>query len=292
MPKKELSDPNKMYNKPFHWRNVSGELDVFEATRYFSGGGADEVPGSGATLTQKATVPKTARMSLDMPTTRTLIPSQIYVMEKQILKEKKNKQASSPGGRLAHFLNSLLKQASLKKKKSKTGAKTTKDEEESPGGRRKRRSSISHFRIASSTTDSKSFYSSISSGFRTPPAHANTPTKSYKDIRNFSDSKKTISVQKFNGNVKRDYSSSWLDEKFKFNNGYPEKNWPDKYPSEENEFRKFSDVDDGADSDSSSDLFDLPNHELEFYSSDLPVYETTHIDSIKRAAPFSSTGKV
>ncbi|XP_022877048.1 protein BIG GRAIN 1-like E [Olea europaea var. sylvestris] len=267
---KKLSDPIKMYNKPFHGWNDSGELDVFEAARYFSGGSADEVLGS-------ETVPKTARMSLDMPTTRTLIPSQIYVMEKQILKEKKNKQPSSPGGRLAHFLNSLFKQASLKKKKSKTGVKMTKDEEESPGGRRKRRSSISHFRTASSTTDSKSLYSSISSGFRTTPPHANTPIKSYKDIRNFSDSNRTISGQKFNGNVKSDYSSSWLDDKFKFNHGYPEKNWADKYPMEENEFRKFSDVDDGADSDSSSDLFDLPNHELEFYSSDLPVYETIFV---------------
>ncbi|KAL2519256.1 hypothetical protein Adt_15503 [Abeliophyllum distichum] len=257
----ELSDPNKMYKKLCHWRNDSGELDVFEAARYFSGGGADEVLGCGATLAQK-----------------------------QILKEKKNKQPSSPGGRLAQFLNSLFNQTSLKKKKSKS----TKDEEESPGGRRKRRSSISHFRTANSTTtDSKSFYSSSSSGFRTPPPHANTPTKSYKDFRNFSDyNKQIISVQKFNGNVKSDYSSSWLDEKFKFSNGYSDKNWNDKYPLEENEFRKFSDVDDGADSDSSSDLFDLPNHELDFYSSDLPVYETTHLDSIKRTAPISSTGKV
>ncbi|KAL2546612.1 protein BIG GRAIN 1-like E [Forsythia ovata] len=223
----ELSEPNKMHKKLCHWRNDSGELDVFEAARYFSGGGADEVLGCGATLAQKVTAPRTARMSLDMPTTRSLIPSQTYnVMEKQILKEKKNKQPSSPG-------------------------------------------------------------------FRTPPPHANTPTKSYKDFRNFSDyNKQIISVQKFNGNVKSDYSSSWLDEKFKFSNGYSDKNWNDKYPSEENEFRKFSDVDDGADSDSSSDLFDLPNHELDFYSSDLPVYETTHIDSIKRAVPISSTGKV
>ncbi|XP_022861557.1 protein BIG GRAIN 1-like E [Olea europaea var. sylvestris] len=289
----ELSDhPNQLYNKPFHWRNDSGELDVFEAARYFSGGGTDEVPASGATSAQKTSVPRTAQISLEMPITRSSIPSQTYAMEKQNLKEKKNKQPSSPGGRLAHFLNSLFNQASLKKKKSKIGAKTAKDEEESPGGRRKRRSSISHFRTASSTTDSKSFYSSSSSGFRTPPPHANTPTKSYKEIRNFSDYKQIISVQKFNGNVKNDYSSSWLDEKFKFRNGYSEINWADKYPSEENEFRKISDVDDGADSDSSSDLFDLPNHELEFYSSDPPVYETTHIDSIKRAAPISSTGKV
>ena len=105
------------------------------------------------------------------------------------MKEKKHKQPSSPGGRLASFLNSLFSQSASKKKKSnKSSSQSMKDEDESPGGRRRRRSSISHFR-SSSTADSKSLYSSLSSEFRTPP-YVQTPTKSCKEFRTFSSEKK------------------------------------------------------------------------------------------------------
>ncbi|KAL0372523.1 UNVERIFIED_CONTAM: protein BIG GRAIN 1-like E [Sesamum calycinum] len=189
------SDPNKMYKNSFHCRNDSGELDVFEAAGYFSSVNTDQSPGAyiinGANFAQKFIREEKqqhvqrARMSLDMPI-RNPVPAEYHIMDqKQMIKEnKKHKQPSSPGGRLASFLNSLFSQTHLKKKKSKSGS-TMKDslEEESPGGRRKRRSSISHFRITSSTisstaasTDSKSsLFSSSSSGFRTPPPYANTP---------------------------------------------------------------------------------------------------------------------
>ena len=54
--------------------------------------------------------------------------------------------------------------------------------------------------------------------------------------------------------------------------------------------RRFDDDDDddGADSDSSSDLFELQNYDLGCYSSGLPVYETTNMDSIKRGPPISN----
>lgn len=60
--------------------------------------------------------------------------------------------------------------------------------------------------------------------------------------------------------------------------------------SSERNFRNFvNEMDDGADSDSSSDLFELQNFDLGgCYSSGLPVYETTHIDSIKGGAPITS----
>uniref|UniRef100_A0A5B6ZWJ9 Protein BIG GRAIN 1-like E n=1 Tax=Davidia involucrata TaxID=16924 RepID=A0A5B6ZWJ9_DAVIN len=306
-----LSDPDKSYKKSIHRRNDSGELDVFEAARYFSG--ASEVLSgyNGATFTHKNM--RGGRISLDVPM-RNLIPSQTHhVMEKQMMKEKKLKQPSSPGGRLASFLNSLFNQTSSKKKKSKSSA--TKEEDESPGGRRKRRSSISHFR-STSTVDSKTlFSSSSSSGFRTPPPYANTPTKMiYKDLRSYSDHKplskynnighvKSTSTDPLQNEVcgdKRSTDYAWLDDKFNFTNGFSEKNknlgngfsekeriWADKYPSEK-EFIKFNEVDDGADSDSSSDLFELQNYDLGYCSSGLPVYETTHMDSIKRGAPISN----
>ncbi|XVE85711.1 hypothetical protein DITRI_Ditri17bG0112600 [Diplodiscus trichospermus] len=317
-----VSDPDRMFKKSFHRRNESGELDVFEAARYFSGYN-EAASYNCATFSQKIMREERqpwrsgGRISLDVPMMRNPLPAQQthHAVEKQV-KEKKYKQPSSPGGRLASFLNSLFNQTGSKKKKSKSTTQSMKDEEESPGGRRKRRSSISHFR-SSSTADTKSFYSSSSSGFRTPPPYAHTPTKSYKECRSYSDHKQVVSLSKNNNIGPRKSAAlqndllddkritadcSWSDEKFKFNDGYSEKhkinlgtryhekdrNWADRYPSEEKEFRKFSEVDDGADSDSSSDLFELQNYDLGIYSSGLPVYETTHMDSIKRGAPISN----
>uniref|UniRef100_A0A5B6ZTA7 Protein BIG GRAIN 1-like E n=1 Tax=Davidia involucrata TaxID=16924 RepID=A0A5B6ZTA7_DAVIN len=300
-----VSEPDKIYKKPFHQRNDSGELDVFEAARYFSGASEAAASGGyniGETFTEKIMREDRqawrsgGRISLDVPV-RNLIPSSQthHVMEKQ-MKEKKYKQPSSPGGRLASFLNSLFNQTSSRKKKSKsTTTQSIKDEDESPGGRRKRRSSISHFRRASTVDSKSSMYSSSTSGFRTPPPYSHTPTKTYKQV---------VSLSKYSGHVIKSNASTdcaWLDDKFKFTNGFSEKHkissngfsekdriWADKYPSEGKEFRKFDEVDDGGDSDSSSDLFELQNYDLGYYSSGLPVYETTHMDSIKRGAPISN----
>ncbi|PIN20340.1 hypothetical protein CDL12_06970 [Handroanthus impetiginosus] len=287
------SNTHKIYKNSFHFRNDSEELDVFEAARYFS---TSNDQNYGQNLSQKFIrdeVPKGARMSLDMPVRRTPIPPEYHVLDQKKTKEnKKYKQPSSPGGRLASFLNSLFNQKSLKKKKSKSG----KDfEEESPGGRRKRRSSISHFRITNTTTTSAS--ATDTSGFRTPPPYANTPTKSYKDFRNLSKNGGS-----FKPTLQNQLYAEKIEEKFRLRNGVSERilknetntgvlkrnstsHWGDLY--EEREYRKFSDVDDGAESDSSSDLFDLPNHELDFYSSGLPVYGTTHMDRIKIGAQIS-----
>ncbi|KAG5062877.1 hypothetical protein AAZX31_02G114400 [Glycine max] len=347
-----LIDPEMNHNKSFHRRNNSGELDVFEAARYFSG--YSEVLGSTTTTyTQKINMReerhhhhhhhghRAARISLDMPM-RSLLPQQFHGMEKQIImKEKKHKQPSSPGGRLASFLNSLFSQSASKKKKSnKSSSQSMKDEDESPGGRRRRRSSISHFR-SSSTADSKSLYSSLSSGFRTPP-YVQTPTKSCKEFRTFSsENKHALSFSaKYNNNKnnngqhvrsstatttlqneflwdekkKREPTTTTtllddnsnhkhLSEKQKNNNNKGshelllEKDRmlvDNKYSSEEKEtttqFKNFNEVvvDDGAESDSSSDLFELQNYDLRYYSSGLPVYETTNMDSIKRGAPISN----
>lgn len=292
------SDLNKTHKKPSHRRNDSGELDVFEAARYFSA--AAEVSGghNGFTFAQKLQREERQQgwrsgggISLDFPV-RNSIPSQTQVMEKQVLKEKKKyKQPSSPGGRLASFLNSLFHQIPNKKKKSKstTTTQSVKDDDESPGGggRRKRRSSISHFHSGSNNTTeySKSIYSSsMSSGFRTPP------TKFYKDLRSYSDHKPVLpSLAKYDEKFK---VTSGCGERFIKNSGAgfleKERSWADRFPSEEREFGKFSEVGDDGDSDSSSDLFELENCDLGYHSSGLPVYETTHIDSIKRGVPISN----
>ncbi|KAF8378566.1 hypothetical protein HHK36_029911 [Tetracentron sinense] len=299
-----FSDPDKLYKKSAHRRKDFGEIDVFKAERYFSSG--KEVSGfDGAVLPQKIMREDQRKMSrggsinLDIPMRNTL-PPHSQLMEKQ-MKKKEYKQPISPGGKLASFLNSLFHKAASKRKKSKSTTQSVKDEEESPGGRR-RRSSISNFRSAS-TGDSKSMYSSSSSGFRTPPPYVNTPTNFYKDLRSYSDHKQGVSLSKYSGQVRSiALQTEDLGEKHKVSNGVSEKNknfrdgfsekdgiWVEKYPSEDKNFRRFNEVDDGGDSDSSSDLFELQNYDLgRYYSSGLPVYETTHMDSIKRGPPISN----
>lgn len=308
--------------KPFHRRNGSDELDVFEAARYFSGANENvtathnNINGEAtiySNTTQKYCMKPIRRMSLDMPKHKeNSIPLQAMLIDPMMVnKEKKSKQPSSPGGKLAHFLNSLFNQTSSKKSKSKT--KPAKDEDESPSGwRRKRRSSISHFRSGntnSTTTttstantimsDSRSLFStSTSSGFRTPqPYHvAHTPTKStsYKDQKSYSYLKPPpTQVTKIpnNGNLNKienfNIKSDFLDKKTIFTNGLVEKVKIFEEKQEDvKEYKRFINEDDG-DSDSSSDLFELNNCDLGYCSSGLPVYETTRMNSIKRAAPIS-----
>ncbi|KAL1807860.1 hypothetical protein ACET3Z_024850 [Daucus carota] len=302
--------PERIWKKSFHnRRDDSDELDVFEAAGYFSG--ANEVSGYQKMLRSGR------RTSLDIPmrsSTRTsMIQEQahqydnVVMPEKPTTKEKKYKQPNSPGGRLATFLNSLFSQNSSKKKKSKScSAQSMKDEDhESPGARRKRRSSISHFRSFTSTNNSSSvnnskssFYSSSSSEFTTHPS-TNTPTKNtYKDSKptihlNMSSKSNKYNVNSTTWQKNEDHDNVWMDEEeFKFstttifdsNRAFDhEKNQPS-----ERDFRNFiNEMDDGAESDSSSDLFELQNYDLGCctYSSGLPVYETTHMSSIKRGAP-------
>ncbi|KAB5544593.1 hypothetical protein DKX38_012705 [Salix brachista] len=324
------SDTGRPYKKSLHRRNDSEELDVFEAERYFSGYNEADAGYNGAMYTQKVMREdqkhswRGVRMSLDVPMRNPLphhLRQQSHTVEKKIPKEKKYKQPSSPGGRLASFLNSLFNQTSSKKKKSKSTTQSMKDDDESPGGRRKRRISISHFRSSSTTTDTKSLYSSSSSGFRTPPPYAHiNHTKSYKEFRSNSDHRQIVSLPEQKGiaksmdfrnemlDDKKNTDLSWLKEKYKFTDGFSydqnvpknrgnqhlekDRPWVDQYPSEEKECRKFDEVDGGTESDSSSDLFELQNYDLGSYSNGLPVYETTRMDSIKRGALPISNGNL
>lgn len=301
---------------PFQWRNHSGELDVFEAARYFSGANENPTYIYAAKYDQYF-IKNGTRMSLDMPKRSSSIP-QDHLLEKQIMKEnKKYKQPSSPGARLASFLNSLFNQKSLKKKKKpkSSGKINDLEDDENPGGmRRKRRSSLGHFpvtNVASSVPDWRSSFSASNSGFTTP--HAKTPTKSCKEFIK-SDYFRPGAGKNELHNEKRSTNYAWIDERFSFRNGISEKasrngssfefsghgkrfatTWGFHDPSSEGrEFSKFSDADDhGAESDSSSDLFDLPNYGSNFCSkTGLPVYETTEFDRIKRSSLIPSTATV
>ncbi|KAG6399005.1 hypothetical protein SASPL_140478 [Salvia splendens] len=264
------SDPSKVRKNSFHWRSDSGELDVFEAARYFSAAN-DHL--NGVNFVRDPNRHHLPRRSLDVTIMRSNpIPPDYHHQitdQKQPIKDqsKKFKQPSSPGGRLASFLNSLFSQSSLKKKKKSSKSSAKDLEEESPGGRRKRRSSISHFRITSTAKNAAA--AEIGSGFRTPPPYVITPTKSHKELARFADQHhQAVSVPMKGTSLKQSLEKLRVSEKMNL--------------------KKLSEEEDGAESDSSSDLFDLPNHELDFFSSSLPVYETTHMESIRIGMPISS----
>ncbi|EOA35471.1 hypothetical protein CARUB_v10020681mg [Capsella rubella] len=288
-----------------HKRN-SGELDVFEAAVYFSG--YNEASSGDHRNTQKygynaareenrrkwGILGGGRRISLDLPIR---CSEQVHHLHqdhhevttiKDRLSNVRHKQPSSPGGKIASFLNSLFHQAGSKKNKSKSKSKPTESEveEEVPGGvswmKRRRRSSISHFlsssRSNSTTTttssSSKSLISSSSSGFRTPPPYLNTPTKNYKQFLNYTSATKQVVEE----DKKTNREFSWLDEKLKVMESLSEnqRNWAD---DEDDDRRiKREGYDDGMESDSSSDLFELQNYELS--RGGLPVYETTNVANI------------
>lgn len=273
---------------------------MFEAAQYFSSAVEDQLPGNfnnASNFSQKVIGKerqhqgqRAARMSLDSIMRDEITPQD---QAKYSYKSKENKiyrQSSSPGGKLASFLNSLFNQTrSKKKRKSQTVGPKYLQEKEIPGERREKRSSISHFRTNTNTkiVDSKSRNFCLSSGFM-----QSTPTKPCKELkfRDLFERQK----RKDGGNVKQNSlrnefcsekkctDDTWIEEINK-KSGL---NWiDDQYTSEEKEFRKFSDCDDSGDTDSSSDLFELPNCDFEFYSKGLPVYETTRVNSIGRGAP-------
>lgn len=294
-----------------HKRN-SEELDVFEAAVYF---GYNEASSGDHQNTQKYGYSAAReenprrwgilggggrRISLDLPIR---CSEQVHHLQqdhyekhevttiKERLGNVRHKQPSSPGGKIASFLNSLFHQASSKKNKSKSKSKSMPTdpevEEEIPAGgwmRRRRRSSISHFlsssRSNSTTTtttvssSSKSLMSSSSSGFITPPPYLNTPTKNYKQFLNYTSATKQVGEDE----KKTNKEFSWLDEKLKVMESLSENQriWADD-DDDDRRIKREGD-DDGMESDSSSDLFELQNYELS--RGGLPVYETTNVANI------------
>ncbi|EOA37059.1 hypothetical protein CARUB_v10010185mg [Capsella rubella] len=119
-------------NKPNRERNVSGELDVFEATRYFSDFNEPTTIESPRIQIQKQSIVLENRQKRVHPETEEELSKPRAVVTKP-----QKKEMTSVGARkLTSFLNSLLRSAGLKKSKSKS---TT--EVETPRGERMRRKS-------------------------------------------------------------------------------------------------------------------------------------------------------
>ncbi|CAH8391536.1 unnamed protein product [Eruca vesicaria subsp. sativa] len=122
--------------KPNIKRNSSGELDVFEATRYFSDFNEPTMAENSRIQIQKQSTVTELRQKRVHPETETKLPEPRVVIVKP--QEKEMKTRGGGGKKLTSFLNSLLRSAGLKKLKSKS--KST-PEVESPRVERRRRHS-------------------------------------------------------------------------------------------------------------------------------------------------------
>lgn len=313
---------SKRYSSSYCRKNDPGELEVFEAAQYYSGHN-----GTGSSSLSGPSHPlQTRRMSLDEHVKQpSMFLSQ--GLGKHISNEcnsvnnghkHQQRQPRSPGGKITSFLNSLFNQSNSRKKKKKSNKyssdggssmlQASGKEHEDPNQRRWRRTSISHFRSLSSATDSylKSTTNSISSIYcragnnNNKNSSVTTPTKSHKELRSSSDHRQ---VEVSNKPV------ASTDDKMKMGSGLASQKMRLEYNFSDNErgsgvefYRKFSkDKDDssskvcdsvdraGDESDSSSDLFELQiSGEGCSCLSDLPVYETTHIERLRLGAPPTS----
>ncbi|CAA7039310.1 unnamed protein product [Microthlaspi erraticum] len=120
----DSSTKEETIHKPHCKRNVSGELDVFEATQYFSDFNESTTIAYSRIQIQKQTIATEHRQNRVHPVTRV------------VLKPHEKEMTRGGGGKLAGFLNSLLRSAGLKKSKSKLTP-----EVETPRGERRRRNS-------------------------------------------------------------------------------------------------------------------------------------------------------
>ncbi|PKA49722.1 hypothetical protein AXF42_Ash004263 [Apostasia shenzhenica] len=123
-------------------RRDSGELDVFEATKYFSGG-IEGIHFSFASSTFPPQI-NTTRKSFELPLKPVLPPEEQIAKPDQKIsmrKEKKNfKHPVTPGGRFASFLYSLFQQTACKNRKNKKGKEEEKAKKyiDSDVGRRRK----------------------------------------------------------------------------------------------------------------------------------------------------------
>lgn len=122
--------------KPNIKRNGSGELDVFEATRYFSDFNEPTMAENSRIQIQKQSTVTELRQKRVHPETEDQLPEPRVVIVKP--QEKEMKTRGGGGKKLSSFLNSLLRSAGLKKLKSKSKSAP---EVETPRGERRRRHS-------------------------------------------------------------------------------------------------------------------------------------------------------
>lgn len=282
----KLSNTNN-FRKPSSCFKQSDELDVFDAARYFSGS-IDCVSNA---LREDKLMRKPAKKSLERATTST--PAAVNTAQaskKEITKDEPYKQPSSPCGSLADFL-SLLFQSSLKKKlryledgekilelrdKSNVNSKAKVTSHEAWQDNKVAMINDDHTWMAEKARFRERFF------------------KNYKFASNgtysLEDQGKKINGDEFCGEcmVPNNTELGAVENKWvlKGNSAWKDKVWANEMKAKER--RGFKRVvleeEDGGESDSSSDLFEIKSFCSGTLSSDLPVYGTTDMEFVKREA--------
>ncbi|KAJ8479327.1 hypothetical protein OPV22_023054 [Ensete ventricosum] len=285
---------NHLHEKSFDNWNESDELDVFEATRYFSGaidGTALQVGGFGShgAVTVEARVPsRVQKGNLD---------ERLISTSSSLMKDNKCKQPSSPGAR-------------------ETPEEGDAKEENSLGGRERRRS-ISRSQSTNSA-GSKSSKFCGSSSFTNPDLYPydyrTTSPISYKcnsgqksvtfcpRIEAWGSASITELLHNSGAQKEKDYRLHGIrseekdahdreNEKWVPNNPndqYPGRDWFGDYKLplagvRKNSIKGEEEEEEEEVSDSSSDLFELKICDHAALSDGLPVFATTDIEAINRA---------
>ncbi|GAB2220617.1 hypothetical protein Droror1_Dr00008279 [Drosera rotundifolia] len=271
-----LPNPNKtMLKKLNHSKPDSDDLAVFEATRYYSG----ELKRHNPNQITSQTKPKEDYKHQVVP--NEYIPEANQVI---ISKEKKPKQPGSPGGRLANLLNSIFVSQKIKttaKNPSLPRKSSTKDR----GDDEKKRTSKARTNIGQLWNTK-----TVASKSPLPPTPRKTMPSGF--FKNKSKSSNEESHVKANGEGRTETESmlfDWLDERSKCSSSSTNGLSSETPTAKDSDVGKgcneiFGMVDDGWDSDSSSDLFELEiGREMGFcYSNDLPVFESTQVGCVAR----------
>ncbi|XP_074309620.1 uncharacterized protein LOC141644078 [Silene latifolia] len=247
------------YKKPLHRRDNSGELDVFEAARYFSGYndnnnvlvGDDE---ENAIKKGKQGKLRPRGASLDMPSFKQSHQyyykeyHQNYTLARLDQHHQNQPQQPPPQQQQQQQRQQIMKENKKFKQPS------------SPGG------------------------------FQTPkitPYTINsTPTKTYQNVKSFQDYKQVLATlskykiqEKELAKISKDAKVIRGDDYYYTNNN--RRNYEEIKKINEDKMDDYEDVE----SDASSDLFELQiDDEFTFCSSGLPVYESTHMENIKQTS--------
>ncbi|EPS71560.1 hypothetical protein M569_03200 [Genlisea aurea] len=248
-------------------RDFSGEIDVFDAARYFAV--ADDhgtTPVCAASHVAVGGASTAVTLSLDCFPMRSNVIRSTDLNRKPIKKLKQQQQPDSPGVRVANFLKSFFV-AETPSRKTKSGQNA---EDTFPVVRRLRSSSFGF-------TSTKITDVSASETNEFPRKN------SYQESRNSCD-KHRFSKANWMDRFPVEKHNSGLGFTSRVAAGKPKNNDDDAAAVQRNQGlrssqpRKITDGEDdggGSESDTSSDLFDLPNHDLR---GGLPIYETTKIN--------------
>lgn len=291
-------------NNPYEYE--SDELDVFEATRYFSGA-IDDVAGGfvgshGLSLaTEEREVPNGVQVRR-LGDEGLVMGSSGASLQ---VKDKKWKQPSSPGAKLVSYLNNFFNQATPRKtlkclNPSSTAREVPKEDkemqkchaEQSERRRRRRRSDALSYRSSKSSAGSKPTNFCGSSSFASPSSHKGIALSDFEtwesrpgvarlqNIGGFEESKWVINKPISDGHLRRDW----------FHQGHQL-----PFTRASKDFTHFTrarreDINHDDEEDGDDDLFELKNiYAQEDLSDGLPVFATTNIEVIKRKTAISST---